>query len=115
MKYVNKFSTNADYQLFEDGDDYVTPNVCYVEEANVVIVKPYIVPLLTFTVNDNEYQAEEGMTWEEWCNSEYNTYGYFIENETVYSKWYVEFIENVTPSDIILNNGVYLTRLSGDA
>ena len=27
--------------------------------------------LITFTVNSTEYQAEEGMTWEEWINSSY--------------------------------------------
>jgi hypothetical protein len=31
------------------------------------------VQLITFTIAGTEYQAEEGMTWEEWCNSEYNT------------------------------------------
>ena len=69
--------------------------------------------LITFTIAGVQYQAEEGMTWEEWCNSEYNTYGYFIEHETVYSKWYVELIDDVNPSDIILNNGVYLTKPGG--
>ena len=28
--------------------------------------------LITFTIDGVEYQAEEGMTWEEWCDSEYN-------------------------------------------
>lgn len=28
--------------------------------------------LITFTINGTSYNAEEGMTWEEWCNSEYN-------------------------------------------
>ena len=28
--------------------------------------------LITFTIDGVEYQAEEGMTWEEWVNSEYN-------------------------------------------
>ena len=42
MKYVNKFSTNTDYQAFAGGEDYVTPNVCYVEETNGIIVKPEI-------------------------------------------------------------------------
>ena len=31
----------------------------------------------TFTINGVEYQAEEGMTWEEWLNSEYNTDEYY--------------------------------------
>ena len=41
MKYVKKFSTDADYQAFTEGGGYVTPNVCYVEETNGIIVKPY--------------------------------------------------------------------------
>lgn len=29
--------------------------------------------LISFTIGGTAYQAEEGMTWGEWCNSEYNT------------------------------------------
>ena len=42
MKYINKFSTNADYQAFTEGGGYVTPNVCYVEETDGIVMKPYI-------------------------------------------------------------------------
>ena len=31
--------------------------------------------LITFTIDGTEYQAEEGMTWAEWVESEYNTVG----------------------------------------
>ena len=31
------------------------------------------VELISFTIAGTSYQAEEGMTWEEWCDSEYNT------------------------------------------
>ena len=44
-------------------------------------MKPYIVPLLTLTIDGVEYQYEEGMTWEEWVNSEYNIDGYIIIEE----------------------------------
>ena len=43
MKYINKFSTNADYQAFTEGG-YVTPNICYVEETDGIVMKPYIDP-----------------------------------------------------------------------
>jgi hypothetical protein len=33
---------------------------------------------ITFTIEGTEYQAEEGMTWEEWCESKYNTGGFYI-------------------------------------
>ena len=28
--------------------------------------------LISFTIDGTQYQAEEGMTWEDWVNSEYN-------------------------------------------
>ena len=31
--------------------------------------------LITFTIDGEEYQAEEGMIWADWCSSKYNTYG----------------------------------------
>ena len=40
MKYINKFSTNADYQAFTEGGGYVTPNICYVEENEGLVFKP---------------------------------------------------------------------------
>lgn len=33
------------------------------------------VNIITFTINNTEYQAEEGMTWQEWVESEYNVDG----------------------------------------
>lgn len=38
------------------------------------------VNLITFTIKDATYQAEEGMTWGQWVNSEYNTDGYYIDS-----------------------------------
>lgn len=36
--------------------------------------------LITFTIGGTTYQAIDGMTWEEWVNSEYNTDGFYIYN-----------------------------------
>ena len=36
------------------------------------------VTLITFTIGGTEYQAEDGMTWGEWCDSEYNTGTYYV-------------------------------------
>lgn len=44
--------------------------------------------LITFTINSmsdiiqGEYQAEQGMTWSEWCASEYNVDNFYIEDGT---------------------------------
>ena len=42
MKYINKFPTNADYQAFTEGGGYVTPNICYVDETNGIVMEPEI-------------------------------------------------------------------------
>lgn len=41
--------------------------------------------LITFTVDGIEYQAEEGMTWGQFCNSEYNTGIFIIKNDFIYT------------------------------
>jgi hypothetical protein len=35
---------------------------------------------ISFTIGNKTYYAEQGMTWGEWVDSEYNTTGYFIDN-----------------------------------
>lgn len=40
--------------------------------------------LITFTIDGITYQAEEGMTWGEWVDSEYNTNGYIISGNYIY-------------------------------
>lgn len=37
--------------------------------------------VISFTIVGTPYQAKEGMTWEEWVNSEYNTEGYIISGK----------------------------------
>ena len=46
------------------------PNVSYVRETNECNYTPKII--ISFTIEGNTYQAEEGMTWGEWVNSKYN-------------------------------------------
>ena len=57
------------------GGDYITPNLCLNSETWETKCEPEEeeVNLITFTIDGTEYQAEEGMTWGEWVNSEYNT------------------------------------------
>lgn len=51
--------------------------------------------LITFTIDGTEYQAEEGMTWVEWCNSDYNV------NNYVYDEWGI-YWDNGGPSILML-------------
>lgn len=75
MKYLKKFQTNADYQAFKSSNDYITPNVSVITKDDTIVFEPFVVPaaVFTFTVNGNQYQAEEGMTWQQFVDSEYNT------------------------------------------
>ena len=99
MKYINKFSTNADYQAFTEGGGYVTPNICYVTELKGLKFKPKeksAPVLITFYIETGlatglykEYECEKGMTWGQWVNSKYNidnfkVGGYNYINETYY-------------------------------
>ena len=40
MKYLKYFKTDVDYQNYFNSDDFVTPNVSYVEDTNIVYYKP---------------------------------------------------------------------------
>ena len=40
--------------------------------------------LISFTIDGTQYQADEGMTWEEWCNSDYNVNNYEYDEWGVY-------------------------------
>lgn len=60
------------YALFKD-------NIIQTAQSKVESLFDYgaqpQVNLITFHYGGSEYQAEEGMTWEEWVNSDYNTAG----------------------------------------
>lgn len=58
------------------------------------------IKLITFSTKDGSYQAEEGMTWEQWVNSEYNVDGWYVTKHAVrLSEDF--FIVATKPSDII--------------
>ena len=68
--------------------------------------------LISFTINGTTYQAEEGMTWDEWCSSSYNTKGYSCSNNLVYLRTPEEGTVNVggtfvSPLEIIVGNKSY--------
>lgn len=57
MKHLNLFKTETEYNQFKDSEDYVLPNVSYVEETGEIGFNPYIEPaspnlVATFNVED---------------------------------------------------------------
>ena len=69
------------------------------------------VTMITFTINDVEYQAEEGMTWVEWCASDYN------EDKSYYVDYDcdgilsidMQVIVEVIPTDTIIDGHDYFS------
>ena len=54
-----------------------------------VAVKPVPVSIINFTIDGTAYQAEEGMTWAEWIDSDSNTIGLYLRDSAdgVYWSW----------------------------
>ena len=79
--------------------------------------------LITFTINNIEYQAENGMTWEQFINSQYNTDNFSIntdnfsidvEGTIMTSDGLIIFDQDFNPcnfSDLILNGAAYITSM----
>ena len=55
--------------------------------SNIYVVNEKIISsssnLIRFTYAGTEYSAEKGMTFAQWADSEYNTFGYYIEDDTL--------------------------------
>lgn len=51
--------------------------------------------MFEFTINGATYYAEDGMTWNEWVNSEYNTFGNDLDKD----RFIVEGIGYITDYD----------------
>ena len=59
------------------------------------------VVIINFSIEDYQFQAEEGMTWREWVNSEYNREGACVYNEGENTIRFVEYSLNVlSPSNV---------------
>lgn len=64
--------------------------------------------IITFTINGHEYNAVLGMTWAEWCNSSYNTAGYYVDSDKIkYGDGSYEIV-GATPADVIVDGAVYI-------
>ena len=49
------------------------------------------VSIITFTIDGNQYQAKDDMTWADWVNSDYNTTGFYSPAvEAVVGKTYID-------------------------
>ena len=87
----------------------------------IVISKDYFAKeKISFTLSGINYQADVGMTWEDWCNSEYNGYGCAVFDDYIIDllggagnkKYYVcleesESCVRVLKNDLIIDGASY--------
>lgn len=71
--------------------------------------------LIAFTIDGTSYQAEEGMTWQQWVDSNYNTGGFYIDSEGIAARS-IHIVDSsginfIDPQDAIIAN--YSYRVSG--
>ena len=79
--------------------------------------------MISFTIAGTSYQAEEGMTWEQWVNSSYNTGGFYVIDGSTYvffsdrSKVSTEGFAggSADKSETIVANGSYYSYSSSGA
>ena len=81
-------------------------NIKSINGVGVRSGKSSSVSLITFRIQSTTYEAEEGMTWAEWCDSEYNTGGlfYVLDNKVTNG---VQYVNEVVPTNTIINEYRY--------
>lgn len=71
------------------------------------------VTLITFTIEGTSYQAEEGMTWQQWVDSSYNTEGWNVLNHNIQNPTQTGLVNNVNSQDVIIANNNYIIYVGG--
>ncbi len=76
-------------------------------------VDPNAIKLINFTTTgeyeSGPWQAEEGMTFSQWIDSEYNTAGWFLEGTEVRINGGKYYLYDAVASDVIINGTAYDT------
>ncbi len=68
-------------------------------------------PLISFTIEGKTYQAEDGMTWGEWVESDYNTSTYALSGSIVYNghgSWVQLNGQSCSGTDFIIDGATYV-------
>ncbi len=71
MKYLKYFKTDVDYKNYFNSNDFVTPNVSYVEDTNIVYYNPYDLIIMTSESNPEVMKVCYNQGWAESPNEMY--------------------------------------------
>lgn len=120
MKYLKVFNAEDDHVEYYGTDLIKYPNVGAYRENVLTSTehdRVYYVNVIIFTVDGTEYQAEVGMPWEEWINSDYNTdgYGIYYKDTSIITTSDTNYVVcrgsvYVEPAEEIIHNYNYVTN-----
>ena len=108
LESITYKGTIAQWKALVEGDETV-PNVQLFCSDGTIFYRAKI----EFTIDGTEYQAENGMTWGEWCDSEYNTLGCNVNSEGTLIEIGFDFIwvagdHVVSPDEVISESHDYV-------
>lgn len=111
VDYDGVLMTFNDEILVEDGGLALEVS----EEVNLISFE--IVNRQVYPGTTNTYYAEQGMTWAEWCDSQYNTIGLYYDESVLNSRGHL-YDDNpptsyVSPQDVIIANYQYILMTGG--
>ena len=85
---------------FTNDAGYITEKQVQKMIENAIAKLQGEVVIINFSIEDFQFQAEEGMTWREWVDSEYNTDGACVYNEATDTIRFVEYsLDVLSPSN----------------
>ena len=135
MKNIRLYELDSNYQIEKDTHEYPTVSYCrendtvyYVSNATTFEIDfiqedlwRYVSPNITSQIMTFEY--EEGMTWTEWCESEYNIIGIYPFNDGDYvgqqdggSAYFLDSLEtpdNHLHADEVITSQTYIMGYVG--
>lgn len=95
--------------ILESVNTYLDPELETQNELieQLMLVVGLVKSLITFTINGTTYQAEDGMTWWDWCNSEYSMLEFCVDSLDgpiggyVYGNSLIDIVYNESSSPVV--------------
>ena len=91
-------------------DEFVSSDFEFITVADIDEICK-ISSTFTFTISGVEYIAEEGMTWADWCDSDYNTDNYAADVwvwDNTYTRYVALNDDAINDTDVIVNGAAYV-------
>lgn len=117
MKYNNLFELSSTFETASGGGTLSYPNLSLIEETGDISSQENM--LITFIMSFSadptvkiSFQCENGMTWNDFINSEYNDGRFKYEENTNKVRFTGNYIPDAGIADIIKNDYIYVYSAS---